>query len=65
MLISDKNDLIQKALGWMLREVGNRDMELEVKFLKKHYNDMGRTALRYSIEKFPEKVRKSYLLGAV
>ncbi len=64
-LISDKNDLIQKAVGWMLREVGNRDMEVELEFLNKHYKNMGRVALRYSIEKFPEKTRKKYLSGTV
>jgi 3-methyladenine DNA glycosylase AlkD len=65
ILIKDNNDLIQKAVGWMLREVGKRDLETEVKFLDKYYKDMGRTALRYSIEKFPEKTRKSYLVGTV
>lgn len=65
VLVEDSNDLIQKAVGWMLREVGKRDLELEVKFLDKHYKDMGRTALRYSIEKFPEKTRKTYMLGTV
>lgn len=64
-LIEDKNDLIQKAVGWMLREVGNRDLKTEEKFLKKHYKNMGRTALRYSIEKFPEKTRQSYMIGSV
>ncbi len=64
-LIEDQNDLIQKAVGWMLREVGNRNLRLEERFLKKHYKQMGRTALRYAIEKFPEKVRKSYLTGKV
>lgn len=64
-LITDKNDLIQKAVGWMLREVGNRDMDIEVDFLNKHYKNMGRTALRYSIEKFPEKTRKKYLSGTI
>lgn len=64
-LIGDQNDLIQKAVGWMLREVGKRNLELEVDFLNKHYKNMGRTALRYSIEKFPEKTRKTYMLGSV
>jgi 3-methyladenine DNA glycosylase AlkD len=62
-LIPDESDLIQKAVGWMLREVGKRNLEVEVKFLDKHYKNMGRTCLRYSIEKFPEKSRKSYMLG--
>lgn len=65
ILIPDQNDLIQKAVGWMLREVGNRDLEIEEKFLKTHYKNMGRTALRYAIEKFPEKTRKRYLAGTV
>lgn len=64
-LIADKNDLIQKAVGWMLREVGNRDISTEEKFLKIHYKNMGRVALRYAIEKFPEKIRKNYLAGTV
>ena len=65
ILIADENDLIQKAVGWMLREVGNRDLKTEEKFLKIHYKNMGRTALRYAIEKFPEKTRLSYLTGKV
>lgn len=65
ILIEDKNDLIQKAVGWMLREVGNRNLALEEKFLKKHYKNMGRTALRYAIEKFPTKKRISYLAGTI
>ena len=65
VLISDENDLIQKAVGWMLREVGNRDLALEKKFLKNNHKIMGRTALRYAIEKFPESERKIYLEGKV
>lgn len=65
ILLPDENDLIQKAVGWMLREVGKRNKELEIKFLDKHYKNMGRTTLRYSIEKLPEKSRKAYMIGTV
>jgi 3-methyladenine DNA glycosylase AlkD len=61
LLLKDESDLVQKALGWMLREVGNRDMKAERDFLDKHRVEMNRTALRYAIEKFPEKIRLSYL----
>lgn len=64
-LIEDENDLIQKAVGWMLREVGKRDEKSEIRFLKKHYKNMGRTSLRYSIEKFPQKSRQAYMMGTV
>jgi len=65
ILLHDKHDLIQKAVGWMVREVGNRSIPAETAFLKKHYKTMPRTALRYSIEKFPEEIRKAYLAGTI
>ena len=65
ILFTDKEDLIHKAVGWMLREVGKRVIEIEEEFLEEHYLKMPRTMLRYAIERFPETRRKMYLKGKV
>jgi 3-methyladenine DNA glycosylase AlkD len=63
ILLFDRQDLIHKATGWMLREIGKRHLKTEERFLKVHYKKMPRTMLRYAIEKFPEQKRQRYLKG--
>ena len=65
LLLKDTHDLMHKAVGWMLREVGKKDIKILEQFLKLNYKKMPRTALRYAIERFPEKIRLRYLQGRV
>lgn len=63
LLLYDREDLIHKAAGWMVREVGKRNPDTEEQFLARHYKEMPRTMLRYAIEKLPETERRAYLHG--
>ena len=64
-LLGDPEDPIHKAVGWMLREVGKRDLKTAEGFLRIHYQKMPRTMLRYAIERFPEEKRRAYLKGQI
>ena len=63
MLLQDRHDLIHKAVGWMLREVGKRDAAAEKEFLEKHCSVMPRTMLRYAIERLSERKRRRYMIS--
>jgi 3-methyladenine DNA glycosylase AlkD len=62
-LLQDKEDLIHKAAGWMLREIGKRDIECAESFLQKHCQIIPRTMLRYAIERFAPSKKRKYMTG--
>lgn len=65
ILLHHPHDLIHKATGWMLREIGNRDADVAIDFLTRHYHHMPRTMLRYAIEKLDQQLRQQFLKGTV